>query len=75
MKPDVQQKWQKARELVRSHWSAQVTPAMPLTHIIQAKNSSGSGVDAANVMLAQLNAQKTVKKKISPAPAPQPGTI
>ena len=72
MKPDVQQKWQKARELVRSHcllWSHQ-----PLTHIIQAKNSSGSGVDAANVMLAQLNAQKTVKKKISPAPAPPPGT-
>ena len=73
MKPDVQQKWQKARELVRSHcllWSPQ-----PLTHIIQAKNSSGSGVDAANVMLAQLNAQKTVKKKISPAPAPPPGNI
>ena len=73
MKPDVQQKWQKARELVRSQclfWSHQ-----PLTHIIQAKNSSGSGVDAANVMLAQLNAQKTVKKKISPAPAPPPGTF
>ena len=74
MKPDVQQKWQKARELVRSQclfWSPQ-----PLTYnIIQAKNSSGSGVDAANVMLAQLNAQKTVKKKISPAPAPPPGTM
>ena len=49
------------------------SPHTRLTYSIQAKNSSGSGVDAANVMLAQLNAQKTVKKKISPAPAPPPG--
>lgn len=42
---------------------------------MKAKNSSGGGVDAANIMLAQLNAQKPVKKKTShEMPSSSPGT-
>ena len=74
MNPDVQEKWQKARQLVRSHsiWS---NTFEILIFFIKAKNSSGGGVDAANIMLAQLNAQKPVKKKTShEMPSSSPGT-
>ena len=43
-------------------------------NVFKAKNSSGGGVDAANIMLAQLNAQKPIKKKNSvEKPSPSPG--
>ena len=43
---------------------------------IQAKQSTGgSGVDAANVMISQLRAQKAVKKKSSTAAPPTPGRV
>ena len=73
MNPDVQEKWQKARQLVRSF--STVATYFSRQYFIKAKNSSGGGVDAANIMLAQLNAQKPIKKKTSQEmPSSSPGT-
>ena len=69
MKEDMQDKWQDAMRMV-----VIIESRIFVMTLFQAKlsTSSGSGVDAANIMLAQLRAQNPRRKKASVV-TPPPG--
>ena len=63
MERDQQQKWKDAMDLVRlsNPWSTH----LGIHFMLQVRQSGGGGggIETANIMLAQLNAQKSVKSK------------